>query len=590
MPQGRRKTPFSGKAKKEQLKSKKQVKSSDQGRKLNLGSRHRANDSDDEAKPVIEKLNAQPKQNASASKNQNSTRYALQFFQETKEELQAKKESARRELNPVPESELEMCSEEFFPHEMDFPVRPPWDFNMSREELDARENKYFREYVSRLEKQRSELSLFELNLETWRQLWRVLELSDIVLIIVDARSPAPMFPPSLYRFVVEKCKKNMILVLNKIDLVPAPLVVAWKEYFSQKYPGLKIVMFTSFPGYNIRGNVQDKGGLQQRRRKGKLKMSAEGAQKLFEACKEIVRDEVDLTSWQNKIKEEMELDNDEDEGLVIENVTQVNEVDTAYEQHERYKNGILTIGCVGQPNVGKSSLMNAIMGKKVVSVSRTPGHTKHFQTIFLTPQVRLCDCPGLVFPSKVPKSLQVIMGSYPIAQLREPFSVVRFIAERLDLVKLLRIPHPEDDTSWSAMDICDGWALRRGFRTAKAARLDSYRAANSLLRMTLDGKITLCFMPPGYSRSKAFWAEHADVPMVKWIQARLAAFETGNERVRTKSYDSPDEDDEVHSFDSDEETDPAVVNKEKTDDNEEKEDSDDESTNKNNRFALLSDL
>lgn len=44
---------------------------------------------------------------------------------------------------------------------------------------------------------------------------------------------------------------------------------------------------------------------------------------------------------------------------------------------------------------------------KVVSVSRTPGHTKHFQTIFLTPSVRLCDCPGLVFPSKLPKSLQV---------------------------------------------------------------------------------------------------------------------------------------------------------------------------------------
>lgn len=44
---------------------------------------------------------------------------------------------------------------------------------------------------------------------------------------------------------------------------------------------------------------------------------------------------------------------------------------------------------------------------KVVSVSRTPGHTKHFQTIFLTPSVRLCDCPGLVFPSKLPKPLQV---------------------------------------------------------------------------------------------------------------------------------------------------------------------------------------
>lgn len=44
---------------------------------------------------------------------------------------------------------------------------------------------------------------------------------------------------------------------------------------------------------------------------------------------------------------------------------------------------------------------------QVVSVSKTPGHTKHFQTIFLTPTVKLCDCPGLVFPSLVQKPLQV---------------------------------------------------------------------------------------------------------------------------------------------------------------------------------------
>lgn len=48
------------------------------------------------------------------------------------------------------------------------------------------------------------------------------------------------------------------------------------------------------------------------------------------------------------------------------------------------------------------------------------------------------------------------MGSYPIAQLREPYSVVMYMAERLNLVSLLRIQHPENDTTWSAMDICDG--------------------------------------------------------------------------------------------------------------------------------------
>jgi GTPase Era involved in 16S rRNA processing len=34
-------------------------------------------------------------------------------------------------------------------------------------------------------------------------------------------------------------------------------------------------------------------------------------------------------------------------------------------KHEKYKDGTLTIGCIGQPNAGKSSLMNAVMGKKV---------------------------------------------------------------------------------------------------------------------------------------------------------------------------------------------------------------------------------
>ena len=54
------------------------------------------------------------------------------------------------------------------------------------------------------------------------------------------------------------------------------------------------------------------------------------------------------------------------------------------------------------------------------------------------------------------RSVQVLMGSFPIAQLREPYTTVKYLAERLDLVRVLRIQHPEDDEEWSAMDICDG--------------------------------------------------------------------------------------------------------------------------------------
>lgn len=113
--------------------------------------------------------------------------------------------------------------------------------------------------------------------------------------------------------------------------------------------------------------------------------------------------------------------------------------------------------------MGKSSLLNGLMGKKVVSTSRTPGHTKHFQTIFLTPNIRLCDSPGMVFPSCVPKQLQVLSGIYPVAQVREPFTAIGYLAERVPLVPVLKLEWPYaadeydgDHRDWSAWIICDG--------------------------------------------------------------------------------------------------------------------------------------
>lgn len=50
-------------------------------------------------------------------------------------------------------------------------------------------NNFFQEYLNNIEKNfpSRELGFFELNLETWRQLWRVIEMSDFILYIVDIR-------------------------------------------------------------------------------------------------------------------------------------------------------------------------------------------------------------------------------------------------------------------------------------------------------------------------------------------------------------------------------------------------------------------
>ena len=57
----------------------------------------------------------------------------------------------------------------------------------------------------------------------------------------------------------------------------------------------------------------------------------------------------------------------------------------------------ITVGTIGAPNVGKSSLINSLKRSRVCSVAATPGHTKVVQGIMLDRQVRLLDSPGIVF-------------------------------------------------------------------------------------------------------------------------------------------------------------------------------------------------
>lgn len=56
-----------------------------------------------------------------------------------------------------------------------------------------------------------------------------------------------MFPPFLYEHIVNTLKKHVILVLNKVDLVEPVAVLAWQNFFEEKYPNMPIVMFATFP-------------------------------------------------------------------------------------------------------------------------------------------------------------------------------------------------------------------------------------------------------------------------------------------------------------------------------------------------------
>ena len=176
------------------------------------------------------------------------------------------------------ESDLEASTDQFYPPGLRYPARPEWNKNMSKSALDAAENKHFRLFCENLDQEfaGSDLSLYELNLETWRQLWRVTEMSDVLLVIVDARFPVAHFPPYLYHHLTEKEGRSIILILNKCDLVSPEVVVAWEHYFHTAFPKLLVVPFSSLEG--------------RRHPKGRLRMAAESSLRLVEACQKLVGD------------------------------------------------------------------------------------------------------------------------------------------------------------------------------------------------------------------------------------------------------------------------------------------------------------
>jgi len=116
------------------------------------------------------------------------------------------------------------------------PRRPKWDASTTPQELDVREREAFlnwRRGLAELQENNDLLMTpFERNIEVWRQLWRVIERSDLVVQIVDARNPLLFRSDDLEVYVkaVDPKKENLLLI-NKADMMT--LRQRWAKYLTK---------------------------------------------------------------------------------------------------------------------------------------------------------------------------------------------------------------------------------------------------------------------------------------------------------------------------------------------------------------------
>ncbi|WP_457644518.1 YlqF/YawG family GTPase [Persephonella sp.] len=146
------------------------------------------------------------------------------------------------------------------------------------------------------------------------------------------------------------------------------------------------------------------------------------------------------------------------------------------------ENKLIKIGVLGYPNVGKSSVINKLKGKKVATTSPKPGMTRGEQLVKLAPNVFLIDTPGIItlefqedlavkgswipekleqpveialkFLSKVlEKRPQAIKETYGVEPSPDPYETLVRIGERLNY----RISGGNVDTERTAKKILWDW-------------------------------------------------------------------------------------------------------------------------------------
>ncbi|KAF8529776.1 NGP1NT-domain-containing protein [Hysterangium stoloniferum] len=275
------------------------------------------------------------------------------------------------------------------------------------------------------------------------ELYKVIDSSDVILHLLDARDPLGTMCTSVLEYMKkEKAHKQVVLVLNKCDLVPAWVTARYIAHLTPQYPTLA---FHASPNHSF----------------GK--------------------------------------------GSLIALLRQFSQLHSDKKQ--------ISVGLIGYPNVGKSSLINTLKKSKVCTVAPVPGETKVWQYVTLTRRIYLIDCPGIVPSSAASDSntSTVLKGVVRVEALPVPSEHIPALLERVRPIYLSRtygLPLPEE-ARWDPEEFLDKLARMKG-RLLKGGEPDLEGVAKIVLGDWVRGRIPFFVEPPAREAGATVKEKEAD--------------------------------------------------------------------------------
>ncbi|MEE6501548.1 hypothetical protein FKM82_004239 [Ascaphus truei] len=297
---------------------------------------------------------------------------------------------------------------------------------------------------------------------------KVIEASDVVMEVLDARDPLGSRCVQAEQAVLQFPNKKLLLVLNKIDLVPKENLEKWLQNLKKELPTIAFKCSTQVQEKNLQETkAKVKPGCIDVTR-GTLCLGADALLKILHS----------LCPSQNEV---------------------------------------IKVGLIGFPNVGKSSLINSLKQIRICNVGALRGTTKKLQEVNIDKQIKMFDGPGLIVSPNNP-TIAVALRRTSESEDDDILNAANIILKHSNKQQIMLQYNIADFRN--SLEFLTLLAHKRGM-LKKGGLADAECAAKLLLNDWMGARLSYHSQPPACVRFHPHISKEVTQTMLKGISQKL---------------------------------------------------------------------